>query len=76
MSTLVHAAPTTTEVSARKVVTVMTGVAIMAAIVLAPTPTGLSLARRSGSLLDWIRKDTWLAYPTSRTRLANSFTRD
>ena len=45
MSTLVHAASaTTTEVSSRKLLTILIGLAIMTAIVMAPTPEGLSLA--------------------------------
>jgi solute carrier family 13 (sodium-dependent dicarboxylate transporter), member 2/3/5 len=44
MSTLVHAASATPEVGSRKLLTVLIGLAIMAAIVLAPTPDGLSLA--------------------------------
>ena len=44
MSTLVHAGTTTTEVSVRKFLTVLIGLAIMAAIIMAPSPAGLSLA--------------------------------
>jgi len=44
MSTLVHAGTATSEVSVRKLLTVLIALAIMTAIIMAPSPAGLSLA--------------------------------
>jgi solute carrier family 13 (sodium-dependent dicarboxylate transporter), member 2/3/5 len=44
MSTLVHAASATTEVSSKKSLIVLVGLAIMISIAMAPAPAGLSLA--------------------------------
>lgn len=44
MSTMVHAASATTGAGTKKLFTVLIGLAIMAAIVIAPSPAGLSLA--------------------------------